>query len=236
MSEVGRASRAKPQPQRHWCGPAVPAVFVIMAAILSADVWPYSNPVLMPTTVPASATDSTPVRKISFRPEITLAGMTYRCSECHDLFPSPSETDRPLTQHQNIKREHGINNRCFNCHHRTNREAYADDKGDPIPYNQPQILCAKCHGPVYRDWLHGVHGRSNGYWNPKYGRMERLKCVECHDPHSPAFTPMAPAPGPNTLRMGSRQTRPEHDEESKNPLLIYQRLRTKEGHGPENGR
>ena len=68
-------------------------------------------------------------------------------------------------QHREIKLEHGINTSCFNCHHETNRDAFAGEEGEEIPWNQPQLLCAKCHGPVYRDWQHGSHGRTNGYWD-----------------------------------------------------------------------
>jgi hypothetical protein len=76
-----------------------------------------------------------------------------------------------------------------------------DDFGTPIPWDQPQLLCAKCHGPVYRDWQHGSHGRLNGYWDKTRGPQIRRRCIECHDPHTPPFTPLKPAPRPNTLRM-----------------------------------
>ena len=117
--------------------------------------------------------------------------------------------------------EHGINSRCFNCHLRGDRNAFADYRGEPIPYDQPQMLCAKCHGPVYRDWTHGVHGRTNGYWDPARGPTHRLRCIECHDPHAPAFAAMKPAPGPHTLRMGVPRPGPHEEPETSNPLSIY---------------
>jgi hypothetical protein len=162
------------------------------------------------------------VRRPTLRPEIQLAGYTYRCSDCHDLFPSPAETARSLTQHTHIVLKHGINTRCFNCHHRINRDAYVDDWGREIPADQPQLVCAKCHGPVYRDWLHGSHGRTNGYWDTAKGPQERRKCIECHDPHQPPFPPMRPAPGPNTLRMGDQHRAVEHPDVP-NPLQVYRR-------------
>lgn len=223
---------------RCWQAWFVPLVLIALAGLLIADPWPYVSPVVPPTVVPASATDATPIRRPILKPETVVAGMTYRCSECHDLFPSPVETDRPLTQHQHIALEHGINARCFNCHNRENRDAFADDRGGPISFDQPPALCAKCHGPVYRDWTHGVHGRTNGYWDPKQGPMERRKCVECHDPHNPAFKPMRPAPGPNTLRMGDQRPEPEDLGQTKNPLLIYRKPLSAGGHdaGPRNDR
>lgn len=223
MSRAGTTSTLHSPSTRSWQAWFVPLVLIALAGVMLADPWPYVSPVGPPTIVPASATDITPVRRPILKPETVIAGMTYRCSECHNLFPSPIETDRPLSQHREIVLEHGINARCFNCHNRDNRDAFADDRGGPIPYDQPPLLCAKCHGPVYRDWTHGVHGRSNGYWDPKQGPMERRKCVECHDPHSPAFKPMRPAPAPNTLRMGDQRSEPEGPGETKNPLLIYRK-------------
>lgn len=202
----------------------IPVVFVLLAGLLLADPFRESIPLSPRVEVPDSATDVTPVRNPTIKPETVIARMTYRCSECHDLFPSPAETDRPLSQHRHIRLEHGINARCFNCHHRDNRNVFADDRGDAIPFDQPPLLCAKCHGPVYRDWTHGVHGRTNGYWDSSAGPVRRLKCVECHDPHTPAFGSMKPAPGPRTLRMGEQGHRPIEPDENKNPLLIYRQV------------
>lgn len=198
----------------------IAAAFVALTLALLARPWPYEPPYGEAAVAPPSATDPTPVRTPPSRPEIQLAGYTYRCSECHNLFPSPSETTRTLTQHRYIVLNHGINTRCFNCHHPTNRDTFIDDYGREIPYDRPPLLCAKCHGPVYRDWLHGAHGRTNGCWSPTMGPMERRKCIECHDPHDPPFPPMEPAPPPETLRMGDQQFAPEHPAVT-NPLRIY---------------
>jgi hypothetical protein len=199
----------------------VPLALVALAALLWADLWHFVSPAPPASSVPGWATDGVTVRRPKLRPEITLVVYTYRCSECHDLFPSPPETTRPLTQHRDIVLKHGINDRCFNCHHRENRDAFVDDQGSVIPYDQPQRLCAKCHGPVYRDWTHGVHGRTNGYWDPRLGPMEYTTCIACHDPHVPPFPPMPPAPGPHTLRMGNQTFPATHPESQRNPLLIH---------------
>lgn len=199
----------------------VPLVLLALAAVLVADPWRFGDPVPPPTVVPAWAIDPTPVRQPKLKPEIQLAGFTYRCSDCHRLFTSPPETTRPLTQHRDIVLKHGINTRCFNCHHPTNRDTYVDDWGREIPADQPQLLCAKCHGPVYRDWLKGAHGRTNGYWDEQRGAQRRLKCIQCHDPHQPPFPPMHPAPPPNTLRMGEQRFPEEHP--ATDPLRIYRR-------------
>lgn len=199
----------------------LPISFFALAGILLLDPWAPVLPLDEPDEVPAWAVDITPVRQPLLRAETTVAVYTYRCSSCHDLMPSPPETDRPLTQHRHIRLRHGINDRCFNCHLRESRNFFADYRGEPIPYDKPQLLCAKCHGPVYRDWTHGVHGRTNGYWNSGMGPVERKKCIECHDPHAPAFGSMKPAPPPETLRMGDQSPASEHETGVRNPLLIY---------------
>jgi hypothetical protein len=60
-------------------------------------------------------------------------------------------------------------------------------------------LCGSCHGPTYRDWEAGVHGRTSGYWQRDLGSIDRKVCTSCHNPHSPAFPSRPPAPGPHPL-------------------------------------
>jgi hypothetical protein len=197
----------------------VPAALLGVAVLLGSRVWQPPDPVPAVNPVPGWALDPTPVRQPTLEPKYVEAGFAMRCGDCHDLLPSPEETDRPLTQHAEIVLKHGINTRCFNCHHRTRRDYLVDDHGREIPFDQPQLVCAKCHGPVYRDWLQGVHGRTNGFWNKAMGPQDRRRCVECHDPHVPPFPPMPPAPGPHTLRMGERGAPHQHDA-ARNPLLM----------------
>jgi hypothetical protein len=104
--------------------------------------------------------------------------------------------DRPMVEHERIKLDHGNNRFCLNCHHPTNRNAFVDYDGAEIREADVVLLCAKCHGPTYRDWKAGAHGRRNGYWNTSIGPQTRLRCIECHDPHQPAFKQMKPLPPP----------------------------------------
>lgn len=196
----------------------VPLVLFSFAVLLALNPLPFASPVSEATHVPSSATDTTPVRQPRLEPTYDVAVFTYRCSECHKIIPSPEKTYRTLTQHTEIKLQHGINTHCFNCHHRENRDAFVDDLGNEIPWTEPQLVCAKCHGPVYRDWQHGSHGRTNGYWLASEGQQTHRKCIECHDPHHPPFPSMDPAPAPNTLRMGPQDHR-RHAEDH-NPLRI----------------
>jgi predicted CXXCH cytochrome family protein len=68
-----------------------------------------------------------------------------------------------------------------------------------------------------------VHGRTDGYWDEERGPVHRKKCIQCHDPHAPAFGAMTPAPGPNTIRMGSPSRAAPHEPQTRNPLLLYRK-------------
>ncbi len=116
--------------------------------------------------------------------------------ECHKLLPARWHYDRPMVEHQHIKLAHGNNRFCLNCHHQTNRNVFVDYDGSEIAEADVVLLCAKCHGPVYRDWQAGAHGRRNGYWKTSLGPQTRLRCIQCHDPHQPAFRPLKPLPAP----------------------------------------
>ena len=143
--------------------------------------------------VPAdSHLDKTPPRATKGL-DLVKAGWTYNCMECHKLFPARWHyDDRPFNEHKEIKLDHGNNRFCLNCHHPTNRNAFVDYDGAEIVESDVVKLCAKCHGTIYRDWQAGVHGRPNGYWDASAGTKTRLRCIQCHDPHSPKFRAMKP--------------------------------------------
>lgn len=125
--------------------------------------------------------------------DLVKSGWTYNCMECHKLFPARWHyDDRPFNEHKDIRLEHGNNRFCLNCHHPTNRNAFVDYDGAEIAQADVVKLCAKCHGTIYRDWEVGVHGRQNGHWNASLGEKTRLRCIQCHDPHSPKFKAMKP--------------------------------------------
>jgi len=160
----------------------------------------------------------------------TVAGVVRPCSECHKLFAPPPVADRAMMQHKDIVMRHGINTRCLNCHDSKDRDKLALHDGSTVTFDQAPRLCSQCHGTVYRDWQKGIHGKTLGSWDPTTGAQRRIRCVECHDPHAPAYKPMAPLPGPNTLRMGD-QARAEEGEHRHVPL---RRWSTGEGaHKPE---
>lgn len=195
----------------------IPLVFLIVAALLILAPSDFKNPAPAAMTIPEWASDTAPVRDPSLRPEFTTQAATYTCDECHNLFDSPPETERELTQHADIHLNHGNNTRCFNCHHPQYRNSFIDAYGRTIAYGSPEQLCSRCHGLVFRDWQNGVHGRSGGYWLKSAGTQTRLLCTECHDPHHPPFAPMIAAPQPNTIRTGAPLQQSDHANPG-NPL------------------
>ncbi len=95
---------------------------------------------------------------------------------------------------------HGRNNNCFNCHNENNLTTLQPRDGRELRLEDSTELCGSCHGPTYRDWDSGAHGRINGYWNTKLGPAVKKDCVNCHNPHSPRFPGRKPLPGPHPLR------------------------------------
>lgn len=168
-------------------------------------------------------------------PIVNLGTYDQRCNDCHSLFENKRNQSRALTQHTDIVLEHGANNACLNCHDNDNRDKLTLRGGGTVGYDQVELLCAQCHGPVYRDWQNGTHGKIIGYWNTDLGEAHKLKCSECHDPHHPAYQPMAPLPGPNTLRMGEQHTKDPHHINERNPLQRWRLLDDSESHNTGQG-
>lgn len=135
-----------------------------------------------------------------------VQGQNRPCSECHRLFaPASDENGRVWVQHKDIVLKHGINTRCLNCHDGSDRDKLVLHDGTLVEFGDAPRLCSNCHGTVYRDWQKGMHGKTTGSWDASSGNQVRLRCNECHDPHSPAYKPIAPLEGPTTLRMGDQK-------------------------------
>lgn len=160
-------------------------------------------------------------------PVININGFDRTCMDCHRTFPPQEDPPRQLLQHKHIVLDHGINDRCRNCHYIGDRDRLVLHGGEVIGYEQVVELCAKCHGPTFRDWQEGAHGRTDGFWDPAAGPIERLGCTECHDPHQPrvpAMDPIRPLPGPHGP--GARRHASEKHaapEKVRNPLHLRER-------------
>jgi hypothetical protein len=129
-------------------------------------------------------------------PVTVIAGYEMRCSDCHSLFETKEDPTRTLGQHQHVVLDHGLNNRCLNCHDPVDRNRLSLRGGGSVSFAEVDRLCAQCHGPTWRDWQLGMHGMSLGHWDASFGERRKLRCSECHDPHAPAFAPMSPYPPP----------------------------------------
>jgi hypothetical protein len=130
-----------------------------------------------------------PVPKPPFTP-----GM-FPCTRCHDKPDDFNPTPRTLTaQHMNIQLAHGSREQwCYDCHNPPLRDKLRLAGGRLVGFETSYELCGQCHGEKLRDWRNGIHGRRVGCWN---GQREYLLCVNCHNPHAPAFKPMHPLPRP----------------------------------------
>ncbi|MEW8352650.1 MAG: hypothetical protein AB2665_02525 [Candidatus Thiodiazotropha sp.] len=146
-------------------------------------------------------------------PQIDRNKMLTICSmACHNgvYVPIPYNKDaRPLKMHLDIipdamNLKHGKGGVwCLDCHHLVDRTKLIDNFGYSVSFNQPQKLCGKCHGQVYRAWRDGIHGKRIGMWD-QGGKKRWWVCTECHNPHdveqgdrNSGFAQLAPEPAPN---------------------------------------
>ena len=144
--------------------------------------------------VPASFSDPATVRKV--RTTMTFDGAP--CQSCHDgTDPIQGDPRNKGVFHEKIEIKHGRNEHCFNCHNRKQPADFANFDGSPIKLEHVELLCAKCHGTTYRDWLYGAHGRRTGSWDKAKGGPKPTVCIACYNPHWPAFKPIQSAPPPH---------------------------------------
>lgn len=140
-------------------------------------------------------------------PRGTLAGIqdrhgteqTVACAVCHTTRPA-NKSNRESADlnefHQGLKTAHG-QLACVACHTADNGyESLHLADGSSVLWQESMQLCAQCHGPQFRDYEHGSHGGMTGFWDLSRGSRMRNHCIDCHDPHAPAFPTVRPAAGP----------------------------------------
>jgi len=192
--------------------------FLGLSAAFYFDLWGHPTP---SPSIPLVDTNfiSTATARQSAADLVRSGGDTsgLDCYVCH-------ERNKPLKlkldaegnvvvpkEHEDIVMAHGRhhrNNNCFNCHDETNLELLQTRDGRQLKLVESPALCGSCHGPTYRDWEAGVHGRTSGYWKRELGPIDRKACASCHNPHSPPFPPRQPAPGPHLLHPAVQSERP----------------------------
>ena len=120
------------------------------------------------------------------------------CVSCHATRaaePENSATDDLDEFHQGLTVKHGSLS-CVSCHNADDYGTLRLADGKKVEFTDVMTLCAQCHGPQFRDYQHGSHGGMTGYWDLTRGPRQRNNCVDCHDPHAPAYVGVHPAPPP----------------------------------------
>lgn len=183
--------------------------FGSLAALFAANLW---GRIPAPQTIPLVAPEfleQTPWRR-SYADLVALKEdlSDFDCYACHEKAkPPPIKFDANHRiiipkEHANIEMGHGShdrNNLCYNCHNEANLVTLQVRDGRELKFEHSTAMCGSCHGPTFRDWEAGAHGRTSGHWDPSRGPAQRLACVNCHDPHSPRIPTRPPAPGPHNL-------------------------------------
>ena len=184
--------------------------FLVLAAMFTKNLWGQVEPRKEIPLVDKKFLATTPWRKtyadlVKAKEDLS----DYDCYACHEKnkpptirFDAKGKIIIPK-EHSNIVMGHGSHDRndlCFNCHNEQNLLTLQSRDGRELKFDNIPQLCGSCHGPTYRDWEAGAHGRTSGFWDRSKGPMERLVCANCHNPHAPRIPTREPAPGPHSLR------------------------------------
>lgn len=182
------------------------ALVVLATGCSIAIAWAHKN-----NTVLATAATSPPQQPAQLHPVVIKPGpavprldtglkdaagnaLMATCSTCHNT-TTPNKkrnTAHDLFQaHRGLNYEHG-GLTCLSCHNAANYDTLHLADGDDIPFPEVMRLCGQCHGTQKRDYDHGSHGGMNGHWDRAKGGRIRNNCVNCHDPHHPAFPLVQP--------------------------------------------
>lgn len=127
-------------------------------------------------------------------PVESITSVYFPCNDCHsELIPNAQRREL-VEMHDDIIFNHDSENRwCLACHDQNQRDSLRLASGRLLGFNESYELCGQCHGPKYRDWKLGIHGKRTGEWN---GKKQYYLCVNCHDPHAPRFKSLQPMPPP----------------------------------------
>lgn len=127
------------------------------------------------------------------------------CGTCHEVREEPHALPTSAAElggpHEGLQFDHG-DNACASCHHPERYDQLRLASGEAIPLTDAMRLCAQCHGTQKRDYDHGAHGGMRGHWDLASGPRERNHCVDCHDPHAPAFPSYEPVFRPRDRFLG----------------------------------
>ncbi len=166
-----------------WAGVAVAALAVSAAA---------SEPAARPAHAGAAAREEVEAKPPPFSEGI------FPCSSCHAAQKDRTRRELAFHDEQQSVFDHDAEHRwCLDCHDYDNRDVLRLASGEEVPFTESYRLCGQCHGDKYRDWRAGIHGKRVGRWD---GAKTYFLCVNCHNPHSPAFK------GVKEISVGGRST------------------------------
>jgi uncharacterized CHY-type Zn-finger protein len=158
----------------------------------------------IPTEVLMDSTSLTPVEPTTL--------YYFPCNDCHGDMEPNTQRRELVDMHDDILFDHDSENRwCLACHDTYQRDSLRLADGRLLGFNDSFKLCGQCHGPKYRDWRLGIHGKRTGEWN---GVKQYYLCVNCHDPHSPRFRSLEPLPPPRrpeNIMIDTTYERPEEN-------------------------
>lgn len=141
------------------------------------------------------------------------------CSACHTTTKPNIENRRTedLDQfHQGLKYNHG-NLTCLSCHNSTDYDSLRLADTRAVAFVNSMTLCSQCHGPQRRDYDMGLHGGMNGHWDLTRGGRTRNTCINCHDPHAPAFPLVMPVLPPRDRVSVQKKSAPSARSETQHP-------------------
>ncbi len=120
--------------------------------------------------------------------------ITISCVVCHsNRTPNRANASgEDLDEfHQGLSISHGGLS-CLSCHNPDDYGSLHLSGGARVEFSSVQTLCAQCHSKTVESYEHGAHGGMTGYWDLTRGGRIRNGCLDCHDPHAPAFPQMMP--------------------------------------------
>jgi hypothetical protein len=195
--------------------------FLGLGALFVANLWGHPPRLKEIALVDKSFLETTPWRRtyadlVKAKEDLS----DYDCYGCHEKNkPPPIRYDANQKiivpkEHSDIVMGHGShdrNNLCWNCHNEQNLLTLQSRDGREVKFDNIPALCGSCHGPTYRDWEAGAHGRTSGAWDHSKPEFSRLSCANCHNPHAPHILTREPAPGPHSLRANGNPAAPHHE-------------------------
>jgi hypothetical protein len=141
--------------------------------------------------------------------------ISVSCVSCHTSLAANisrrSSIEPPMEFHGGLTFDHGTL-ACVSCHNSVDYNTLRLADSTSLPYSGVMSLCAQCHAPQARDWEHGAHGGMTGYWDLSRGGRVRKNCIDCHDPHSPAFPAMRPTFKPRDRGLHPPHGHPHHTD------------------------